>query len=478
MQNCLETCQKEHGKECWQSDSHLPQVPQELPTRVIDVSGQGDTVRLIETRSTSHEHRLLGKYCALSHAWGPPESETCPVTTTKKNLGEHCQGILISHLSKTFQEAIEITRSIGIDYLWIDSLCILQDKDDLTDWEREAKSMKSVYKNSYLTIAATGAKDGSQGCLFAYQREGLVSIPLWKGQDEKSPLFLQNAPPVKASYDWALGPLQDRAWITQEWILSPRLFHCCCTELMWRCAGAEMSECGRCYPLGGQILENANWAWHELVSQHTHRSVTKITDKLVAMQGIMDEMSEQFNTRFAFGISIYDLHGDLMWYTEKKQSEPQELADLGIPPWSWASLAGGVKYYTSYDTSCAFPGVDFVYQQSKNSILAHCRYPFPLEQTLSLLSADSRKIFLDEEDIEDLADEAEKVPIFIMPMIVGGLHKKVDEYESLLLTLVEPAASDTPAIFKRRGVALGWRGSAFTKLQDGHEGDYLDIIIR
>lgn len=438
-----------------------------LPTRVIDVSGQGDTVRLIETRLISHEQPLRGEYCALSHAWGPPESKTRPVTTTKKNLAQHRQGIRISHLSKTFQEAIEITRAVNVDYLWIDSLCILQDEDDLADWSREAKNMKSVYKSSYLTIAATGATDGSQGCLFSSQRQGPVSIPMWKEERESSPLFLRKTPPHNHPLTQALGPLQDRAWITQEWILSPRLLHCCRTEFIWQCSESELSESGHSYWLDARILEPGEGR-RRLVSQYTYRSLTKTTDRLMAMQGIFDEMSEQFKIRFAFGISMHDPHNDLMWYTRDNQHRPQELANLGIPSWSWGSLAGGIQYAWSGQ---AFPGVDFSNQQS--NLFAHCRHPFPLEKTLSLLVADSgmHSIFLDEGYSKD--------PIFLLPTVMRGLPlHEVDAYGCLLLTLVKRATSNTPAVFKRAGVLLNWRGGVLVTLGDDQKEGYSTVIIR
>lgn len=81
------------------------------------------------------------------------------------------------------------------------------------------------------------------------------------------------------------------------------------------------------------------------MSQYTHRSLTKKTDRVIATQGIFDEMSELFNIDCAFGISMNDPHRDLLWRTRKKTCRPQELADLGISSWSWGSVAGGIEPY-------------------------------------------------------------------------------------------------------------------------------------
>lgn len=481
VRKCVKKCETEHGSQCRGSSSQQPSACQVLPTRVIDVSGQGATVRLIETTSTSYKPHLSGQYCALSHAWGPPGSETLPATTTKKNLVQRRQGILISDLSKTFQEAIEITRSIGIEYLWIDSLCILQ--DDLTDWEREAKEMKSVYMNSYLTIAATGARDGSQGCLFSSEREGRVPIPLWKGQSEASPLFLRKSVPVKTGSDWYLGPLQYRAWITQEWILSTRLLHCCRTELIWKCEQEEKSESGISYDLTQHTLDLGP-EWRETVSLYTHRSLTKITDRLTAMQGVFDEMSKRFNTGCAFGILMKDACRELLWKPSKKTCRPQELADLGIPSWSWGSVVGGIQPYLLWDSfvftiSLPFSGVDFEFSSEiSKDLLVHCRHPFPLEQPLSSLSKYKPRLHLD----EDLGNQrVDNIMVFILPTIVHNPFSDDRDkiaYNCLLLSVVKPTTRDTPAIFRRIGTLFNWKSGAFIESQDGHDGDSMDIIIR
>jgi len=94
-----------------------------LPTRIIDVGSSDGVPCLLET------HGRRGKYFTLSHCWGRQHL----ITTTTQNLEERKKGIPWPELSKTFQEAIQITREFGCQYLWIDSLCILQ--DSVQDWE-------------------------------------------------------------------------------------------------------------------------------------------------------------------------------------------------------------------------------------------------------------------------------------------------------------------------------------------------------
>jgi hypothetical protein len=97
---------------------------------------------------------------ALSHCWGKEPI----ITTTKATLQDRMREFQISAPPKTFQDAIAITNGLGIQYLRIDSLCIIQ--DDLQDWEGEASKMAGIYAGSKFNIAATHASDG-QGDVLA-----------------------------------------------------------------------------------------------------------------------------------------------------------------------------------------------------------------------------------------------------------------------------------------------------------------------
>lgn len=94
---------------------------------------------------------MVGRYVTLSHSWGG----NVPLITTTKSLATHKQSVPLASLPPTFKDAIAIARKLGVQYLWIDSLCILQDSS--ADWETEAGLMGDVYGRSYFTIAARGA---------------------------------------------------------------------------------------------------------------------------------------------------------------------------------------------------------------------------------------------------------------------------------------------------------------------------------
>jgi len=115
-----------------------------LPFRVIDV-GEGEDYSSHPFLRISNS-RSVGVYTTLSWCWG----STKPLTTTKGTLKARTEKMPMNSLPKTFQDAVVITRSLGIQYLWIDALCIIQDCEE--DWKIQSSEMARIYKNSFLTI--------------------------------------------------------------------------------------------------------------------------------------------------------------------------------------------------------------------------------------------------------------------------------------------------------------------------------------
>lgn len=124
----LQDCEMNHP-EC-RSQQPLDPI---LPARVLDV---GDTNR---SPSLVISEGQKGKYMCLSHRWGEPDSTHKRLVTTRNTLAQFISEIPLHTLPLTFRQAVEVTRAVGIQYLWIDSLCIVQ--DDMEDWERESASM-------------------------------------------------------------------------------------------------------------------------------------------------------------------------------------------------------------------------------------------------------------------------------------------------------------------------------------------------
>jgi hypothetical protein len=202
-----------------------------LPTRVIDVGEkQSSTIRLL--CNTTGE---TGKYLALSHRWGSP-SQNRRFSTSTENIQRHIEGVPLSELPKTFQDAVHVTRCLGIQYLWIDSLCIIQ--DDAKDWEEESKRMEQVYSSAYATISASCASGTDDGFLKPrIGRECVTKTDSVTG----STVYLCRAID-NFDDDVENGEINKRGWILQERALSRRTMYFTEKQAYWECGQGVKCE--------------------------------------------------------------------------------------------------------------------------------------------------------------------------------------------------------------------------------------------
>lgn len=125
-----------------------------LPSRLIFLDHDADAnifPRLVETSSQKLDP-LDTQYVALSHCWGTDQGKAVP-KTTKAKLANHVESIDLASLPKTFTDAMVATLRLGVQYIWIDSLCIIQDDKD--DFSRECSQMHLIYSKSMCTIAVS-----------------------------------------------------------------------------------------------------------------------------------------------------------------------------------------------------------------------------------------------------------------------------------------------------------------------------------
>lgn len=204
-----------------------------MPTRLIDV-GQGlsETVKLYETQATDSL-----EYIALSHPWGenPPYFRTF-----RKNLEEYKQGIRIADLTKTFRDAVKTTRELGMRYLWIDSICIIQRyESDPGDFEQEAKHMENVFSSAYCVLAASSAHGQSDG--FLNEREGSHREFVSFKRDGNHPFYVCRF--IDDFNQHVLnGPLNKRGWVMQERVLAHRTIYFTDKQTYWECGEGVRCE--------------------------------------------------------------------------------------------------------------------------------------------------------------------------------------------------------------------------------------------
>lgn len=315
-----------------------------LPARVLDVSAidSDRTVRLYETQGEEDT------YVCLSHCWGRAPL----LTTTSTTLEERKAGFASSLLPQTFRDAADYVRKLGLRYIWIDALCIIQDDED--DWRRESAKMYSIYENAYLTIAATRGRGSGDG-LFTTKPGRDISHSLILSKDGVDYPVYSRVPLLHGR-----GPLLTRGWVFQERLLSCRVLHFGETELAWECAEQTTCECSRGVDLltvatldktkHHQALLSSSEAsyklssrWRVMIYEYSRTQLTFAKDIFPALSGAAKQMQRQRGSAYLAGLWADSLALDLVW----RQSDPPTATrptPWRAPTWSWASASGKLDY--------------------------------------------------------------------------------------------------------------------------------------
>jgi hypothetical protein len=190
--------------------------------------------RLVETAKLGSKRQNL-PYIALSHPWGDP-AEHDHFKSTKPNIQEHMNGIDESELPQNFQDAICVTRGLGLSYLWIDSICIRQASDgDKGDFLDEAEHMQDIFSSAHCVIAASSATGMSDGFLNPRDDAGYVVLPPKGTESENRAQFYISKVVDDFERDVEQGPLNQRGWVFQERALARRTIYFTENQTYWEC---------------------------------------------------------------------------------------------------------------------------------------------------------------------------------------------------------------------------------------------------
>ncbi|KAK0726103.1 heterokaryon incompatibility protein-domain-containing protein [Lasiosphaeris hirsuta] len=312
------------------------------PARFLDLGTDGDAPASLVRSAQIGGLLSPVRYVALSHCWG--SSAKPPLKTTKANLISHMQEIPTAALSRTFTDAIQATRALGIRYLWIDSLCIIQ--DDGADWTAEAAKMAGVYQGSYFTIAATSSPNGDGGLyLDAVNPEALVHVRFDGRAQEGVEACSIRYPVASPQVIWD-APLSGRAWVLQEQVLSARLIHFTEHQMYYQCHAGVESEDGtvkypdtsslRAHPFRGSGTRDMStparavgtwWSW---VTEYSSRLLTFDSDRMAAIAGLVRYYQDATGWMPVLGCWEETLWYDLGWNVEF-DVRSQNLTDCRIP---------------------------------------------------------------------------------------------------------------------------------------------------
>lgn len=294
-----------------------------------------------------------------------------------KNVVQCQQDIPLASLPQTFANAIQLTNNLGLNYLWIDSLCIIQDL--MLDWEIESTRMCDVYRGSTINIAASASVD-CDGGLFR-QRDLLSVTPCMldvsNTQKAVAPLGEGGSYALLCEIACDRDPLVDeplsrRAWTVQERILASRTVYFTARKTYFVCCKKITSDVNPCsfieyngfneelvntwtisrptFPTlapHSSELDFCSRQWKRVVQQYTHGQLNLESDKLVAIAGLAKHMQRTWlipNTTYLAGLWSFELMDWLIWRRSRSLISLARPKAYRAPSWSWASVEGEVVW--------------------------------------------------------------------------------------------------------------------------------------
>ncbi|KAH8723805.1 heterokaryon incompatibility protein-domain-containing protein [Phaeosphaeriaceae sp. PMI808] len=289
-----------------------------------------------------------GLYVALSYCWGSSRQ----VMLQSSALRSATHRLDFDDLPQTIKDAIEVTRSLSIKYLWVDTLCIVQ--DDEADKTREMGLMAQIYGNAHLTIVASMANNASEGFLGPRKRahDCAVSLPFRVSPNVFGSVKLQDLRPLVLHRP--TEPVDRRAWCLQEQLVSRRLLLYQSKTLQWRCStGLKNLGNSLCADsiyskswLLSQLSTNpkdASEQWQRIVCNYSSRTASLYRDKLPALAAVAERFAP-FLGKYYAGIWSYDMIQQLVWYWADEGTKNLNSNTYRAPSWSWASVDGTIGF--------------------------------------------------------------------------------------------------------------------------------------
>ncbi|KAF9458498.1 heterokaryon incompatibility protein-domain-containing protein [Collybia nuda] len=347
IQQCIQDCS--HHEICPQ-----PSPNTTLPTRVIDCSD------LLRPRVFITNGSVQERYITLSYVWG----EEQPYRLTTHNIGSYDKFVNPEYIPDTIRDAITVAHKLSLRYLWVDSLCIIQDSEE--DKAHEISKIHSIFRNAFLTIVAARAENASAG--FLHNKISLntpSSLPFIAPDGSTGVMLLseqERSPPESTD---------QRAWCLEERVLSPRALVYSKNALQYECQAGRVNvnnshnflptpqEQPRLpdfvFTLGldGNTPNEPSErdkakSWSHLLQQYTQRALTKPRDRLVALGALSKQFHSLWpSSKYIAGLWTHQLPHALLWRTRTKGKILPRPQKYRAPSWSWASVDTGIRWSDS-----------------------------------------------------------------------------------------------------------------------------------
>lgn len=351
----------------------LIEASRSIPTRLVEVGpiGGGNVVLRDILPSINQDTDISDQhtYAALSYCWGDKNDN---VRTLKGNLDEFRYGITLANLPNTIQEAIYVARAIGLPYIWIDALCIIQDDEE--DKKRELPKMAAIYAGAMVVLSAAVAESCRQGFLHHLKISDLLRtvyrLPYYPTREGSREGFcILSEGPING--DEVVEPIDKRGWTLQECVQAVSLLRFGSRQVRWTCSTSTENDGGNDVSKTSEDLDSEVFdgsyhegvltqpeylssraamemfcdEWRRFVEKYTTRSLSEQSDSLPAI-GAMAQNYAQITKgkmgRYCAGLWEKDLARQLLWF-KPNPSNGTKVTRLK-PSWTWSSLPGSILY--------------------------------------------------------------------------------------------------------------------------------------
>jgi hypothetical protein len=380
-----------------------------VPTRLIKISGLSDQLQLrIVCGDDMGEHHMSG-YVALSYCWGGDQTNKL----TQENHDLYKKNIAWKTLPKTIRDAARTAQALGFQYIWIDSMCIVQDSKK--DKEAEINQMTKVYAHATLTIVNKRGERVTEGFLHPRKLPSRTSIIQYRAKDGQ----IQR---LNLSFDRVIdleesSAINTRGWTLQEYLLSRRRLVIGTWSTEWHCrrevdnhrdgwmpssrgdtdtsAGIPSDYEGRGWaghrPFESEQAESVrnssfinaamffsvnpgcslrqldeqivHRSWIAIVDSYSSRSVTESEDRILALSGIAERFADLIPGRYIAGMWENMMPASLFW--EKVYSRTDRPVKYRGPSWSWMSIDGQVALHLGSDYICEVLSIEYMLKSAE-----------------------------------------------------------------------------------------------------------------
>lgn len=364
FKHALRACIERHGTRC---ETPVGVLGRNFSLRSNTPSHPATNLRMVDV----HDWCVVDfsgtkTYIALSYCW--PRGKQATLNTSNEGSISRPGSLRSLQLSDLIKDAIQAVCYLGERYLWIDSLCIVQDAEQ--DVKSQLSQMDTIYREATLTMVVASSSESDLGC-------GIPGISDLKSRTPLREVTVRGLRFVEGpEHLWDTLPRtrwSSRAWTFQEYLLSKRLLVFMPNQAYFMCDGATFLEgiidhvcmthgvieeqkltpcCSRTFtdadfdgPPTDRSMNYHN-TYADLLEDYTEKQMSFESDILKAARGLLALLSREYNVRFLCGLPVPNLLGYFATWSPNGPLVRRASGDMEIPPpsWSWAGWRGPVAY--------------------------------------------------------------------------------------------------------------------------------------